>query len=57
MNDLQHTAQIDSQEQQGQTAEYRRFRAFTTPGVCGGAGLSEAEAERLITILETQRTE
>ena len=56
MNDSQHTARIDSREQRRQAAERRRFRAFTAPEAWGGAGLSDAEAERLIAILETQHT-
>jgi len=57
MNDQQTADRIDARKQLRQPAEPRRLRAFTAPEACGGAGLSEEEAKRLITILETQQTE
>jgi hypothetical protein len=56
MNDSQHRARIDPREQRRQATERRRFRAFTAPEAWGGAGLSDAEVERLIEILEAQYT-
>jgi hypothetical protein len=57
MNDSQHRARIDPREQRRQATERRRFRAFTAPEAWGGAGLSDAEVERLIETLEAQHTE
>jgi hypothetical protein len=56
MNDQQTAVRIDSREQRRQTAERRRLRAFNAPEAWGGAGLSAAETNRLIKILETQHT-
>jgi hypothetical protein len=56
MKHSQHNIRIDSRKQRRQAAERRRLRAFTASEASGGAGLTEAEATKLIASLEAKNT-